>query len=65
MLAQSFGVEYWSGLESDFVVAKVEWSADVMCVCVTDPSLLQDNIKLGHTHTHQNCTPFYFCHSKI
>ena len=44
-------------------VAKVEWSAVVMCVCVcvsvTDPSLLKDNIKLGHTH--HNCTPFYFC----
>ena len=33
--------------------------------CVTDLSLLQYYIKLGHTHTHHNCTPFYFCHSKI
>ena len=47
-------------MESDFGVAKVEWSAIVVCVCareslcvhacVTDPSLLQDYIKLGHTH---------------
>ena len=44
----SHGAEYWSGVESDFGVAKVEWSAVVMCVCVTDPSLLQD----PHTHTH-------------
>ena len=32
-----YGVEYWSGvLESDFGVAKVEWSAVVMCVCVAN-----------------------------
>ena len=42
-------MECWSVVESDFGVAKVEWSASVMCVSVTDPSLLQDNIKLGHT----------------
>ena len=29
----SLGAEYWSGVESDFGVAKVEWSAVVMCVC--------------------------------
>ena len=29
-----YGAEYWSGVESDFGVAKVEWSAIVMCVCV-------------------------------
>ena len=28
----SLGAEYWSGMESDFGVAKVEWSAVVMCV---------------------------------
>ena len=33
-MEQSFGAEYWSGLESDFGMAKVEWSAVVMCVCV-------------------------------
>ena len=33
VLEQSFGAEYWSGVESDFRVAKVEWSAVVMCVC--------------------------------
>ena len=27
-------MEYWSGVESDFGVAKVEWSAVVMCLCV-------------------------------
>ena len=58
---------YLSRLDSDFGVAKGEWSAVVMCVsvCVTDPSLLQDYIKLGHEHTHHNCTPFYFFYSKI
>ena len=37
----SIGVVYWSGVleqsigvESDFGVAKVEWSAVVVCVCV-------------------------------
>ena len=51
----SLGAEYWSGVESDFRVAKVEWSAVVMyvCVCVTDPLLLQEYIKLGHSHTSQ------------
>ena len=41
-------------MKSDFGVVKVEWSAFVIfvCVCVTDPSLLQDYIKLGLTHTH-------------
>ena len=29
----TFGAEYWSGVESDSGVAKVEWSA-VVCVCV-------------------------------
>ena len=28
----SLGAEYWSGVESDFGVAKVEWSAVVMLV---------------------------------
>ena len=30
----SLGAELWSGVELDFGVAKVEWSAVVMCVCV-------------------------------
>ena len=34
VLERSFGAEYWSGVESDFGVAKVEWSAVVMFVCV-------------------------------
>ena len=29
----SLGAEYWSGVESDFGVTKVEKSAVVMCVC--------------------------------
>ena len=35
-------------MESDFQVAKIEWSAVVMCVCVcvTDPLLLHGYIKL-------------------
>ena len=74
-LALGKGNVYSMEWSLDFGVAKVERTADVMCVCVrvhahvcvTDPSLLQDYIKLGHTHTHthHNCTPFYFCHSKI
>ena len=45
----SVRAEFLSGVESDFGVAKVEWSAVVMCA--TDPSLLQDFIKLGRAHT--------------
>ena len=37
------GVRIWSGK------SRIECSCYV-CVCVTDPSLLQYNIKLGHTH---------------
>ena len=33
VLEQSFEAQYWSGVESDVGVAKVEWSA-VVCVCV-------------------------------
>ena len=32
----SLGAEYWSGVESDFGVAKVEWSAGQVFVCVCD-----------------------------
>ena len=30
----SLPAEYWSGVKSDFGVAKVEWSAVVMRLCV-------------------------------
>ena len=50
-----YGVEYWSGVESDFGVAKLEWSAVVMCVCVCVwPSfMLYCNSDGSVTHTSQ------------
>ena len=50
----SLGAEYWSGV--DFGVARVEWSAVVMCVCVCvcGSFMLSCNSDGSVTHTHKH-----------
>ena len=48
----SLGAEYWSGV--DFGVAKVEWSAVVMCVCVCVCVCVVVLCNGSVTHTHTN-----------
>ena len=57
-----YGVESWSGVLEQSI--RVEWSQ--WCdVCVWPCFMLSCNSDGSVTHTHHNCTPFYFCHSKI
>ena len=51
VLERSFEADYWSGVESDFGVAKVEWSCDVsVCVYSWSTQILRSKTPLHRIH---------------